>query len=109
TQETLDTQAITPEEVFLNALVEDKVVFASDALASGLRMSDQEGYVLEQVEATIRTALNPSRLAYQEAKKLYQEIKSKLKPSDFSSRAEYDFIFRATKNAEGMSDYLSRF
>ena len=45
----------------------------------------------------------------QELRKLYEEAARKLKPSDFSDPALYDFLFKVEAGSSKKSDYLSRF
>lgn len=101
----------TPTEIFAQALATGAAPFASKSLAAGFRINDKEAYVLEQVEATMRAALETNEghttSAYQELTKLYQEASVKLQgkmPADL-----YDFVFKIESKADGKSDYLARF
>ena len=68
---------------------------------------------MEQVEATMRAALTRNEAsttsAYRELNKLYTEAVSLIKPSDFATQAEYDYLFKVDASATGRSDYLARF
>jgi hypothetical protein len=50
-----------------------------------------------------------TKTAYRELSKLYMEARAKLKPSDFKSQADYDFVFKMETTDGNRSDYLSRF
>jgi hypothetical protein len=107
----MQNQASTPAEVFANALQSGVAPFASKSLAAGFRISEQEAYVLEQVEATVRAALEDKEghttLAYEELAKLYQEAATRLQGQ--MPQALYDFVFKLEAGADGKSDYLARF
>jgi hypothetical protein len=117
----------SPQEAFAQALMDGKAPFASKSLASGFKISEQEAFVMEQVEATMRAALSSNEghttAAYQELAKLYKEVAAKLKVEDFhkgdwaqatptekaEAQALYDFLFKLDQKADQKSDYLARF
>jgi hypothetical protein len=117
----------SPQEAFAQALMDGKAPFASKSLASGFKISEQEAFVMEQVEATMRAALASNEghttAAYQELAKLYQEVSAKLKVEDFhagdwaqatptekaEAQALHDFLFKLDQKADQKSDYLARF
>lgn len=123
----LQQAATTPQEAFANALLSGKAPFASASLASGFKISEQEAFVMEQVEASMRAALASNEghttAAYQELAKLYQEVSAKLKVEDFhpgdwaqatptekaEAQALHDFLFKLDQKADQKSDYLARF
>jgi len=110
------------EDVFLTSLM-GKLPFASEIIGQPLKISQQEAFVLEQVEATVKASLNTSTAAYRELAKLYKETRTRLKPQDLfegdwsqatpneraEAEAQYTFIFTPKANADGTSDFLSRF
>lgn len=114
---------LSPTDLWMQALAANEAPFASDALASGFRFTDQEAFVLEQVEATVRAALDgdgsQTTFAYSELAKLYQEVRAKVSAQDFVNagialnlqQAEklHDFIFKMEKSVGDRSDYLARF
>lgn len=107
----MKNQAITPLDVWQKAMDTGEAPFASEVLAN-MAISEKEAFTLEQVEVTMRAALSDkslTTLAYKELSKLYTEVHAKLKPTDFNSQAEYDFVFGIEKNEGDRSDYLARF
>lgn len=118
--------ANTPMDTWLKALDTGKVPFGSKALVSGFKITQQEAFVLEQVEATMRAALDNgalTKVAYRELSDLYTEVQSKLSVESFfdgdwsqatpdertEAKALYDFVFKIEKNNGDKSDYLARF
>jgi hypothetical protein len=85
----------------------------SKALQSGLPFTEQEAFMTETVEATIKAVMDTkdgsTTAIYKELQRLYAEARNHLKPSDFTNPAMYDFIFKIEGNAQGRSDYLARF
>lgn len=127
TEAMMKDQSVSPVDVYTKALQTGQAPFASKSLAAGFRITDQEAYVLEQVEATVRAALEDkgghTTAAYKELTKLYQEAYAKLKVKDFhqgdwalatpqeqaEAKALYDFVFAIEQDATGASNYLARF
>lgn len=111
------TSPKTPLEAFHAAQKGNVTPFASEALKGGFKISAQEAFVIDQVQATTRVALegNEGELsaAYAELGRLYTEARAKLKEQDFSKDPEkqalFDFAFGITSRKDGRSDYLSRF
>ena len=122
----------TPKDVgviFLESLYTGKLPFASKIFASGFKISDQEAFVVEQVEATARAALKDTDadnwVVYKELSNLFKEMSTKLTVKSFYtgkdfSKATVDEIKEATglrdaifrdKDAspEGRSNQLSQF
>jgi hypothetical protein len=120
--EALRTAPKTAEEVYLISLAEGKLPFSSK-LAATLRVTDQEAFVLESAEITIKAALDVSQMVKREAFDLWNEAKRRIQPRDLyegdwdiaSDEAKqlatnaHALIFTATENADGTSDYLSQF
>jgi hypothetical protein len=118
---------VQPEDVFMEAMATGVAPFASASLASGFAFTNEEAFVLEQVEATVAGAIEAKHAtlsaAYHELSKLYEEVKAELTVEDMyigdyskASQAEqaeakslYDFIFNVQQSTDGRSDYLSRF
>ena len=117
----MSKQALSAEDVYLKALATGQAPFASATVASGFQYSQQEGFVMEQVEATIRAAIerneNTESFAYKELDKLYHEAKSKLSAKDFhdgdwnnatqtekdTAQELYDFLFVLAPKSFGTS------
>lgn len=80
-------QALSPRDVYLKALDTGKAPFASRVMSSGFKVSEQEGFVIEQVEATVRAAIerneNTETFAYKELARLFQEAQTTLKAEHF--------------------------
>ena len=113
-------QAISPMDVWAKALNTGEAPFASQMNGSPFRVSEQERFVIEQVEATVRAALTDktgnTTAAANELSKLYQEARRRLKVSDFAqiagnadAQALYDFVFKMEKVNGNLTDHLSRF
>lgn len=101
--------AYGPEDRYLENLVNGTLPFYSKALGAELKISQAEGFVLEQVEMTVREALNSDRAAYQELANLYKEARAQIRAEDLPAGA-HKFIFTPKKqDGESTSDYLSRF
>jgi hypothetical protein len=111
------SEAGNPMAVWLKAMETGKAPFASEIVNSGLAGSAQEDFVMEQVEATVATALDIAEIttkpAYRELYKLYTEAESTLTPQDFVNagftEADYDFVFGLKDQNGERSAYLSRF
>lgn len=113
-------QVISPLDVWAKALNTGEAPFAAQINLSSFRVSEQERFVIEQVEATVRAALTDktgnTTAAATELSKLYQEARRRLKVSDFAKIAGnadaqklYDFVFKMEKVNGDMTDHLSRF
>jgi len=111
-----------PLSVYLKAIETGKAPFASMLSTSGLQGTAQEDFVAEQIEATVRAALNEdnqanTQLTYKKLADLFKLTRDNLKPEDLddgkSSAQElqdrYDFLFRPTSRNGSQSDYLARF
>jgi hypothetical protein len=124
--EALLEQAGSPLQVWLEAQREEKVPFASAILGSGFNVSDQEAFVMDQIEVTINEALNNDTTAvglYRELSKLYKEASTRLEVKDFhpgtwteatpqeikQAEALYNFVFEPKKLNDGKSRHLARF
>lgn len=107
------TEAGNPLAVWLKAMETGQAPFASAIVASGFAGSAQEDFAMQQVEATVKAAIDRNealtKIAYKQLSDLYTEVKSKLKPSDFDSQEDYDFVFKLESGNGGRSDYLARF
>ena len=120
-------QAISPMDVWTKALDTGVAPFASKILGSGFVVSQQEAFAIEQVEATVRAALDGNeahtKFAYKELATLYMEAKRKLPGQKFhagdwatatqterdNAQALHDFVFALEKGNGDRMDYISRF
>jgi hypothetical protein len=106
-------QAMTPLDVWLKALDTGAAPFASSLQGSPIPISQKELHAMEQVEATVRAALEANevttKVAYKELRDLYAEMRTKIKPSDFVDPAHWDYVFKIESDGANRSDYLARF
>lgn len=111
----MDKQALSAQDVYLKALATGQAPFASATITSGFQFSQQEGFVIEQVEATVRAAIdrneNTQSFAYKGLDALYNEARANLSPKDFhqgdwntatqvekdTAQELYDFLFVMAK------------
>lgn len=123
--ELMKSQDLSGREILAQAMTSGEAPFASEAQSIG--MTEQEAYVLEQVEATVATALNDgaaqTSMVHRELTKLYNEMSGKLKPEHFyegewvdataeekaEAQALHDMVFKVEAGAGDRSDYLARF
>ena len=123
----MSAQAGTPMDTWVKALDTGVAPFASSLLKAGLPISQQEAFVMEQVQATVAAALEDTSTtattAYRELSRLFLEVASKTEPKDFykgdwnkasqaekdAAQATFDAIFNVTLTQGNRSDYLSRF
>lgn len=126
TPDQMTNQTITPLDVWTNSVVSGKAPLVSKLSKSGVRMTAQERFVAQQVEAVINDAIaNPEvkvSAAMQELIKLFNTAKTSLQPKDFytgnwdkatqqnkaKAQAMYDFLFNVKSN-NGRSDYIGNF
>lgn len=119
--------AVTPEQVYTEALATGLAPHASEAMVAGIHFTQEESFVFDQVEAVISQGLNTAAgkvsAVYRELNNLFNETKARLKVEDFfngdwnnatvaekqTAQDTYDFIFNITPNAAGVSEHLSRF
>lgn len=122
--------ASDPMDVMVKAIQAGTSPFIADVAASPFRASPQEMFAMEQIEATVRAALDSGEasstsLAGAQLSKLYREAYQRIKPENFlkagatwatatpaekaTAQAQYDFVFKINTAADGRSDYLSRF
>lgn len=120
--------SVDPVQRYADAVASGDLPFVSKASQSGLKISAQEGFLMDQVEQTVRDVLTNRELrvsqAYKELVKLYKEARAKLKPKDFYTGADwasaskdeidqanttYSFIFKLEQSEDGTLDHLARF
>lgn len=122
------TEAGTPMAVWLKAVATGKAAFASKLIASRLPSSAQEDFAAEQVEVTLRAALDgteaATKVAYKELSSLFTEAKDTLSAKDFYegndwatatplevsyAQEQYDLIFKIEDSGTEKNNYLARF
>ena len=105
--------ANTPKDLWKQAQGKGKAPFGSDALAAGIPMNDQVAFVLEQVEASVQSALEANVGAahdvYVELTRLYQEARTKLENNPALSQDLRDFLFKMDMGQGGRTRHLARF
>lgn len=124
-------QAGTALNVWYDAMATMQVPFASNTLTSGFNISEQEAFVMDQVEATVIASLEradtSNTMVYRQLARLYKEAAAKIKVSDFHNGGQgwatatqteqnkaqdlYNYIFDGENKAGNnqRKNYLSRF
>ncbi|AUV61826.1 virion RNA polymerase [Pseudomonas phage Littlefix] len=84
-EEAAANRAITPMDVYLKSLDTGTKPFASRALASPFNVNQQEGFVLESVQASLEAAMtNPNTVFVRQAlTNLFNDGRKALKPENF--------------------------
>lgn len=123
-----ETEAKTPTDAWAKAKELGMAPFGSSVL-SHMAASEQEAFAIEQVEATVKAALDgndaQAKIAYRELYNLYTEMYNKFSKdgSDFfkgdwamatpsekaHAKSQYDFVFDLKSDNGDRSDYLARF
>tara|TARA_B110000902_G_scaffold77495_2_gene92134 strand:+ start:1339 stop:12039 length:10701 start_codon:yes stop_codon:yes gene_type:complete len=106
-QEAERSAPVTTDDVYLKALVSGKKPYVNEA-ADQLRMTKQEEFALELVEASMTAALSGSYTIQRELREMFRQVKRKVKPEDLPPGA-YDAIFTAKNDGKNASTYLARF
>lgn len=118
-----EAEAVSPEDVFLKALAKGQAPFVSESRTAGFKLDDQQAFVLEQVEATLRASMEvngTNDLARRELHRVWKEAKAQLGPEVFHegdwsqaaqwekdrAQAKHDYVF--TLQGDG-KDHLARF
>lgn len=123
-EEASANRAMTPMDVYLKSLTTGKKPFASAALAGPFQLNQQEGYVLESIQAVMEAAMtNPNTVFVRQAmSNLFNEA-SKLPVSAFHrgdwatatqtekdlAQEKKDFIFKLTPGVTNKSSHLAQF
>lgn len=122
-------QTLTAMDVYSKALATGKLPFASLATTSGFKVNNQEAFVMEQIEATVRAALNSNETqttaAYSELRRVFELARKKLKPADFlptgvtevtasvdqmdEAHALWNAAFMSEADAGNQSNYMAKF
>ena len=121
-----EAEAVSAEDVFLKSLAKGQAPFVSATRAAGFKLNDQQAFVLEQVEATLRASLEvpgSSDLARRELSKVWKEARGQIKPETFhdgdwatatdtekaAAQAKHDFLFKLSAENGSTEDHLARF
>lgn len=109
-------QTVSALDAWTQAVSSGAASLASTLQAAPFPVSQKELHAMEQVEATVKAAIDTQdasvRVAYRELVELFIEMRDKLKAevsADPVKKAMYDFAFTVTPNAQGKSDHLARF
>ncbi len=122
----MKNQPIGPVNVWMRALNTGKAALAYEAHKATFPVSHQELFVMEQVEAAFEEAskvqANDGSIVMRELEYVYNRAEGLLKVEDFledqvnptaqdkaRAREYYDFLFKLTPDANGVSHHLSRF
>ena len=115
--------ALTVDAMYAEAVNSGELPFVSNSLSKAIKISQQEGYVIEQIEVIAREGLH-NKSIYNQMYKVFQQAKNKLSPKDFLevgtweqannneknlAKERYKAIFSAKVNADGTSNYLAEF
>ena len=110
------SQGVTgaPIDRWIKALDSGQAPFASLVRKAPFAVSDAELFMIEQVEVTVRAALegdteNQGSFAASELRRLFVEMRNNLIKGQDLTKEQHDFLFRIEGNGQTTSDYLSRF
>ena len=113
---------LSAQDTFLNSVQTGEIPFTSEA-QKHFQMSDQEAFVLDSLEVTLKESINGSLPVRKEMHRLYKQVRDELSSADFVdgdwslagddakqlAKAQYNYLFKTAQNADGTSDYLTRF
>lgn len=126
-KEAMENQPMGPMDIYLNSRGRGSLAFVSEIRAAGVNISDQEAYVAEQIEATVRASLeaNTGQLtsAYTQLARMYDEAYKRFPTpeallEDWSNApveeqeqatALHTFLFDLTLSGSGKSNHLAKF
>ena len=117
---------LSAADLFQKAKDEGYTPFASSVMAGPFKTPDAVALAVDQVEATVRAALETNEthttMAYNELRRLYEEVRRTLSAKDFLedpdtatqdeldlAQEQYDFLFAVEQGSDGKSNYLARF
>lgn len=116
--------AYTPEESFIQSLIDSGDTQLLLNIPQEFLVTDQESFVMEQVYQITLEALNQDVESRKELTNVFRMAREKLTPNDFlpagvtapsdvelaRARRQYDLIFRtSTGSTQNTSDFLARF
>ena len=101
----------TEEDAWANAFARGERPFHGKVLYAGIRFTEKEAFVAEQVEATMQAILNDkassNNMAYRELEKVFLSAKEQMKGK--IDEDLYRFVFQPKANMGDKSDYMGRF
>lgn len=101
-------------QVFTESLVSGVAPFASKLLGSGIKINNQEAFVIEQVEATVAYGLSMggtdgrTSVVRNELLKLYRDMAERLKPANRNDGSPESLLYNTVFNAKE-EDFLAKF
>lgn len=101
-------------QVFTESLISGVAPFASKLLGSGIKINNQEAFVIEQVEATVAYGLSMggkdsrTSVVRNELLKLYRDMADRLKPTDRNDGSPESLLYNTVFNAKE-DDFLAKF
>lgn len=122
-----DSSALSPLDVYSKAVNDQSFPFVSDIIASGFVVSEQEQFVAEQIEATVRAAIEDNEghttIAYTQLTRMFNEAYKKYpnaqamlpnwstatKTEQQRAEALHAFLFKVENGADGKSNHIARF
>ena len=122
-----DSSALSPLDVYAKAVNDQSFPFVSDIIASGFVVSEQEQFVAEQIEATVRAAIEDNEghttIAYNQLTRMFNEAYKKYpnaqamlpnwstatKTEQQRAEALHAFLFKVENGADGKSNHIARF
>lgn len=122
-----DSSALSPLDVYTKAVNDKAFPFVSDIIASGFVVSEQEQFVAEQIEATVRAAIEDNEghttIAYTQLTRMFNEAYKKYpnaqamlpnwntatKTEQQRAEALHAFLFKVENGADGKSNHIARF
>lgn len=122
-----DSSALSPLDVYAKAVNDQSFPFVSDIIASGFVVSEQEQFVAEQIEATVRAAIEDNEghttIAYTQLTRMFNEAYKKYpnaqamlpnwstatKTEQQRAEALHAFLFKVENGADGKSNHIARF
>jgi len=122
-----DSSALSPLDVYAKAVNDQSFPFVSDIIASGFVVSEQEQFVAEQIEATVRAAIEDNEghttIAYTQLTRMFNEAYKKYpnaqamlpnfaaatKTEQQRAEALHAFLFKVENGVDGKSNHIARF
>lgn len=101
----------TPDEIFAEAIASGVAPFGSNVMSAPFAVSEQEVFVIDQLEATVRAGLdnNPhlTTAVYDELNKVFVEQRDRLKGK--MNQDQWEFIFNLPAGTQAKRNHLAQF
>lgn len=113
-----DETATSAMDRYTEAKVTGELPFVSEAIGAGIQLSEQQGFVLEQVEQVVRAAMELNPSVRNEIRRTFEDARKNLKATDLQhdgltldeAQALYDFTFYPQRGPDAdIPAFLSRF